>query len=118
MVNLTAIKTDVSAAHKQVQLLSQSHIDIITSVRVRLKQRLVKEEASSVENISQLNSQCTQLSEDKRRSEAENKKLVSVIQQMESQCKQLEKANKTTVSELEGKLNGSDIYDVYMHKLL
>ena len=108
-VNLTAIKTDISTVHKQTQVLSESHVNILTSVSVRLKQRLVEEKALWIENISQLSSQCTQLSEDNKRNKTENKRLVSVIQQMELQCEQLKEANKIAVSELEGKLNGINI---------
>ena len=116
MVNLTAIKTDISTAHKQTQVLSESHVNILTSVSVKLKQRLVEEKALWIENISQLSSQCTQLSEDNKRNETENKRLISVIQQMELQCEQLKEANKIAVSELEEKLNGINIRCIiYMH---
>ena len=100
------MRTDISTAHSQVQLLSRSHSDIISSVSARLKQRLAKNEASLLESISQLNSQCSQLSEDKESSKAENKRLVSVIRQMESQHQQSQETNKNTLSELKGELNG------------
>lgn len=104
------MRTDISTAHSRVQLLSRSHSDIISSVNVRLKQRLAENEALLLESISQLNSQCSQLSEDKESSKAENKRLVSVIQQMESQHQQSEETNKNTLSELKGELNGIKTY--------
>ena len=100
------MRTDISAAHNQVQLLLRSHGDIISSVSARLKQRLAENEASLLESISQLNSQCSQLSEDKECSKAENKRLVGVIQQMESQHQQSEETNQNILSELKGELNG------------
>ena len=100
------MKTDISTARNQVQLLSRSHSDVISTVNVRLKQRLAENQVLLLENISRLKRQYSQLNEDKESSEAENKRLVSVIQQMESQHQQLEETNKSTISELKGELNG------------
>ena len=105
-VNIVAMKTDISTAHNQVQLLSKSHNDVITTVNTRLKQKLAENVVLSQENISKLKARCSQLLEDKENSEAENKRLVNTIQQIELQHRQSEETNKSTFSELKGELNG------------
>ena len=104
--HLTTLKTDVSTAHNQVQLLSKNYDDVVAMVTARLKQRLAENEAMSVEKMSQLQMQCGQLSQDREDSEAESKRLVDAIQLMESQLQQSEETNKSITSKLQGELNG------------
>ena len=105
-VNVTSMRTDISTAHNQVQLLSRNCNDIIAMASTRLKQRLGEYKALTLEKTSQLNTRCDRLSEDKENSEAENKRLLNCMKEMESQYRQSEEANRNVISELQGDLNG------------
>ena len=105
-VYLNTMRTDIGTAHNQVQLLSRNCNNIISMANSRLKQRLAENKVLSLEKISQLNTRCNQLCEDKEYSEAENKRLHNSMKQMESWYQQSEETNKNVISGLQGELNG------------
>ena len=100
------MRTDISTAHGQVQLLSKSHSDIIIRANTKLKERLVENQALLLERICQLQTQCDRLSQEKEDSAVENKRLVKAMQEMESQHRHSEETSKSRTSELNEKLNG------------
>ena len=116
-VYLNTMRTDISTAHSQVQLLSRNCNDIISMANSRLKQRLAENKVLSLEKISQLNTRCNQLCEDKEYSEAENKRLHNSMKQMESWYQQSEETNKNVISGLQGELNGMNFCCSHFHQI-
>ena len=110
------MRTDISTAHGQVQLLSKNCNDIISMASSRLKQRLGEYKALTLEKTSQLNTWCDRLSEDKENCEAENKRLLNCMKEMESRYRQSEETNRNAISELQGDLNGMKFFCLHSNQ--